>query len=280
VRGLDPLDTGRVESSSAAPRAWMGSSSTTRAVARVGRSVTSGAIGLITLLAAIPLTAQTVHGHLLEQRSGRPVVAALVTLVGEVGETVARAETDSAGHFTLRSPEPGSFYVRAERIGYRTKTDGVLELGEGGEITIEFYLMPRPVELEGVEGITEGLDFFQRKDRAYLESQGFYDRMKLALGHFITPEELEERVVFDAWDVLRRVPGLDLTTPPRSEVRPPVCVRVDGILVHQEEDGAWRMIDDVSPEQVAGVEIYTRGRPVQYSGMADCSPLILVWTKG
>jgi len=117
----------------------------------------SCAVLLLVGSAVVPpvLPAQTVHGRLLEQGTARPIEAGDLTLLGEDGEAVDRAGTDSAGHFTLRSPEPGSFYVRAERIGYRTKTDGVLELGEGGEITVDFYLMPQPVELEGVEGTGE-----------------------------------------------------------------------------------------------------------------------------
>jgi len=233
---------------------------------------------------AMPLPAQTVHGRLLEQGSGRPITAGLLTLVGEAGETVAQAETDSAGGFTLRAPDPGSFYVRAERIGYRTKTDGVLELGEGGEITIDFYLVPRPVELEGVEGTAEAMDFFERKDREYLEWQGFYDRKKMGFGYFFGPEDIKWHM-FDAWDVFRKIPGLGVTPPPRSKVRRP-CVWIDGMLAHRPDQGDWAMADDVPIEAIAGMEVYTRGRPLQYGGVA-CSagsrsdpPLILIWTKG
>jgi len=234
---------------------------------------------------AVPsAAAQTVHGRLLEQGTARPVAAGDLTLLGEDGEAVDRAETDSAGYFTLRSPDAGSFYVRAERIGYRPKTDGVLELGEGGEITVDFYLIPQPVELEGVEGTGEGMTLLERKDREYLDWQGFYDRKKLALGHFITPEDLEERVMFDAFDLLRGIPGLDVTTPPDPRVIA-CAVRIDGVQVyhmdHDLEPGrGWRMASDVQVEEIAGIEIYPRGRPLQYSSVADCSPLILIWLKG
>lgn len=133
------------------------------------------------------------HGRLLEQGTGRPVGAADVTLIGEAGGVVDRAETDPVGRFTLRSPDPGRFYVRAERIGYRAKMDGMLELGEGGEITVDFYLTPEPVELEGIDATAEAMSVWLRRDRDYLASQGFYDRKKVGFGHFITPEDLEER---------------------------------------------------------------------------------------
>lgn len=31
--------------------------------------------------------------------------------------------------------------------GHSAKADGVLELGEGGEISVDFFLMPEPIEL-------------------------------------------------------------------------------------------------------------------------------------
>jgi len=227
----------------------------------------------------MPLAAQTVHGRLLEQGTGWLIEGGVVTLMGEAGEMVAQAESDSAGGFTLRAPDPGSFFVRAERVGYRTKTDGVLELAEGGEITIDFYLLPKPFMLEGLEATGERESPEALRDREYLVSQGFYDRMKMGFGQFITPEDMEEKVMFDAWDLFRSVPFVDVSVPPRPTVG--VCrAYVDGMLVHHDGQGRWRMEDDVSIEDIVAVEIYGRSVqvPPQYQALS-CGRVALVWTR-
>jgi len=235
---------------------------------------------LLGLVLASPLEGQEVRGQLLEVSTERPIRSGLVALVTIDGEEVDQAETDSLGRFLLSSGGPGSFYVRAKRLGYRTKMDGILELGEGGRISIEFYLMPDPIEVEGVEGTAERMDRLEAIDREYLEWQGFYERMDRGFGYFMTPEDLEERVSFDAWDLFHRVPGLGVSRPPRPTVS--VCaVYLDGILIHEARDGPWRMSDDISVEAIAGIEIYTRGTqvPVRYS-LGGCGRVILVWSKG
>jgi len=278
-----------------------GKASTAGAVARWS----GGRVGLSALVLALASAlapphagAQTVHGRLLEQGTGRPIAAGDLTLLGEDGEAVDRAETDSAGHFTLRSPDPGSFYVRDERIGYRTKADGVLELGEGGEITVDFYLMPQPVELEGVEGTGERTDWIERNQRRFLEGQGFYRRMSAGFGHFITPEELEERPPWTPRDLFKKIPGmavgvssmmpgrqrvtLDCVTKGdgRSVTQIQFAVWVDGIRVWQGGVEGWEPADDVDIENIAAVEVYTRpaSLPLQYTMSGICGG-ILIWTK-
>lgn len=221
-----------------------------------------------TILLPGPIAAQTVTGTLLEQGTGRPIATGLVTLLGGGSEPVDRAETDSLGRFTLRSPDPGAFYVRAERIGYVTKTDGILELGEGGEISIEFYLIPRPVEVEGVEGTAERTDWIERNQRKYLEWQGFYDRMRQGFSLFITPEDLERRPPLDLQHMLEMIPGW----------RGGRCSRLSDYAVYIDglEIGRRTILDD--PEPILAVEVH-RGLmvPLQYGG-SGC--VMLIWTKG
>ena len=62
-------------------------------------------------------------------------------------------------------------------------------------------MRPQPLELEAlvVEATRE------RRVR-HLRNMGFYQRREAGFGHFITPEELERRVPFDAMDLLRSAP--------------------------------------------------------------------------
>jgi hypothetical protein len=85
--------------------------------------------------AATPLTlaAQTVQGQLLDQESLAPVEGALVLLLGGSGEELDGYLTNAAGRFILHAPEPGTYTVRAERIGYESVTSEPFPL-EGSQI--------------------------------------------------------------------------------------------------------------------------------------------------
>jgi len=126
----------------------------------------------------------------------------------------------------------------------------------------------------------------ERKDREYLDWQGFYDRKKMGFGHFITPEEIEERQPFDFIDLFSRVPGVTGTYNAATG---------DGIWMTARDGGfsgngycSPSVIVDLTPtskpsvEAIIGVEIY-RGIasvPLQYSGYANSCGLILIWTEG
>jgi len=67
---------------------------------------------------------------------------------------------------------------------------------------------------------TDGL---ARRQRAtVLEGQGFFERRKLDFGHFITSEEIEEEMMFDAWDLFR-ASGRPRSAGPRSPGRRTTC---------------------------------------------------------
>jgi len=282
--------------------AWRGSERGLRASGTGGRASENGRssrcsgsrLGLSALVLTLAVVlapphagAQTVHGRLLEQGTARPIAAGDLTLLGEDGEAVDRAETDSAGHFTLRSPDPGSFYVRAERIGYRPKTDGILELGEGGEITVDFYLMPQPVELEGVEGTVEGMTLLERKDREYLDWQGFYDRKKMGFGHFITPEEIEEDPPIDYYDLFRKMPGVRGVSGARGGEGVQITAR-GGTFGGGGYCSPAIFVDGIPTsnpppvEAIVGVEVYKgiASVPLQFSRLGGGCGVVLVWTRG
>ena len=92
--------------------------------------------------------AQSVVGRVVEAGTGRAVAGALVTLLeaGEVG--VATGLTGPDGAFTLQAPEPGSYRIRAEAIGYRIIRSPLLTV-EAGEPTRHVLALPvRPLALD------------------------------------------------------------------------------------------------------------------------------------
>ncbi|HZD03740.1 MAG TPA: carboxypeptidase-like regulatory domain-containing protein, partial [Longimicrobiales bacterium] len=104
----------------------------------------------ILLPAATPLHAQTIRGYLLESGSDHPIEAGLVVLLTEAGDSVTSTVTDEDGYFSLTSPEPGSFRLLAVALGYRRTPAGIFDLGEDGEMSVEFRIAPRPLPLDEI----------------------------------------------------------------------------------------------------------------------------------
>jgi hypothetical protein len=260
-------------------------------------SLTSLAILLLFLWpdAARP---QTVRGHVLESGSEHPIVLAEVTLLDTAMAVVDRTFSAHDGAFELKSPRPGSFYVRVGAMGYRTKLDGMVELAEDGLLPVLFYLVPEPVALEGVTATAE-----RRRIEQFLESQDFYKRKADGFGHFITPEEIEERNVRDYVRLFQLIPEVRVTRSSLSKTRVdirrcyysrlPPAVYIDG---HQV-DLRWDTFADVRDRMTEGgledvvqasdilaVEVYSgaASTPIQWTGtniLRTCGTIV-IWTKG
>jgi hypothetical protein len=65
-----------------------------------------------------------------------PVPGALVSLQRESGARVGQTLTDEAGRATLRAPEPGSYRLRADRIGYQGLLGQPFTLGAVDTISV------------------------------------------------------------------------------------------------------------------------------------------------
>jgi len=163
---------------------------------------------ILAALFVLPASAksQTVRGRLFETGTTTPIASATVYLLDDDSNQVDVAETDEDGAFTLEASEPGAYYVQAEMTDYRTKTDGVLELGEGGEISIRFFLMPQPIAVpDSLLAIGEMEDPIAAARTRFLAGQGFFKRLSEGFGEFVTPEQIEERQPTTAQDLFQRV---------------------------------------------------------------------------
>ncbi len=243
------------------------------------------------------LSAQTVRGRLLDGRTRTPIATGRVLLLTESSQIVAQSLTDSLGAFELRAGSPGLFYVRGERIGYTTATDGILDILEGGEISIDFYLLPAPVEIPGVAVSVDGPDPLDRALQRRLRLGGFFERLRAGFGHFLTPDEIEARQPTRPRDLFRTFTGVEVVANvqfatsdivtmkcangPRVGLSPSkdrgFSVWVNGLRVFLGT--AWDMKDDVAVADIAALEVYTRVAqiPTQYSGSGVCGAIV-VWT--
>ncbi len=131
---------------------------------------------------------QVVTGRLLEKGSGTPVTSGLVMLLDTTFAIQASAVTNETGLFRLDAPSPGAYYVLTEALGFEPIIDGILDLGEGGSVTIELHISPRPVQLDSMIVAVERAMIFQN-----LERSGYNERQATGFGFFITPEDIQRR---------------------------------------------------------------------------------------
>lgn len=106
----------------------------------------------ILLSAAAALSAQSVQGRLVEP-GGEPVAQTLVVLVDSAGRPAATALTDRQGGFTLRAPGPGSFTLRAERVGYATTVSPAFPLAAGETAQQRLVANDRTASLAGIVAV-------------------------------------------------------------------------------------------------------------------------------
>jgi hypothetical protein len=99
--------------------------------------------------AAVPPSApaQVVEGRILDATDGTPVPQAVVRLVGPEGETVVSTLSAGDGRFRLAPPQPGTWRLEVQRIGYEpAHREVTLEEGETHEI--EWRLSPDAMLLD------------------------------------------------------------------------------------------------------------------------------------
>lgn len=231
--------------------------------------------------------AQELRGELLDTDTRRPVAMALVALLDTTMTVVHEVVTDEAGGFTLRAPRAGAYVVVAERIGYRRAVDGILRLDAGETREVEFFIRPEPLELGS-------LLVTARRDRTefILESVGFFDRMRLGHGHFITPSRLAEQRAFNTRDLLRSIPRVTVQDNGLRGVS--VFFRggasgqctpqgwVDGVMVTTTPTAPGFVLEEVvSIEDIEAMELYPGAAsvPQRFGGINAGCGAIIIWTR-
>ena len=130
----------------------------------------ASAVLLATVATALP--AQVVRGRVAEMNSGIPVAGALVSLVGETGDSArANVLTTEAGDYAVRAPTPGRYRLTVKRIGVRRFVSAVFGLDDGEtraldvsldavaqtlpEVTVSGLCATRPRELSRIASLWE-----------------------------------------------------------------------------------------------------------------------------
>jgi TonB-dependent Receptor Plug Domain len=264
----------------------------------------TGAFVLFRVMLAVALSgvtvtssaAQTITGTLMEVETGSPISLGLIIMMTESGDSITSGVSNARGRFSVAAPDGGSFILLASAFGFKETAAGVFEIGESGEMDVEFRIAAAPMPIDGI------LVSLQRPALEHqLVKNGFVRRVTRGFGAFITPVMIEESTARSAADLFRGIPGVLLSYPQGGlNAFEGETVKMTGIGQYCTPtvylDGA-RMsvqmtqdmpIDLLAPlAMIDAIEIYRRPAevPIEYgmtsSGDAQGGPcgVIVVWTK-
>lgn len=94
--------------------------------------------------------AQSVSGTLIASDTGEPVEGAMLHLLDSSGATVGSRLSDAAGRFLLLAPAPGTYTVRADRIGHASTFSDPLMLTGSESVAVELRAAVQVIQLEGI----------------------------------------------------------------------------------------------------------------------------------
>jgi 5-hydroxyisourate hydrolase-like protein (transthyretin family) len=104
-------------------------------------TIVRSAVVLLALLgAASAAHAQVIHGRLLDNATGAPIVRGQVTLMQGTRTVMRDAITDDDGRFMLRLRGAGAYRLRGQSIGYRESISSEVHLLPADTIHVELRL--------------------------------------------------------------------------------------------------------------------------------------------
>ena len=232
---------------------------------------------------AAPVAAQVVRGTVSAAGSGEPIGDAQLVLRNGLGVPVATAVSESSGRFVLSLRAPGTVTLEVSHLGYASWETAPFDLGRDQLLEVEVRLGVEAIPLEPITVVAEST--MQLGTVA-----GFRERMSdpTLSGYFLLEDEIERRPMAKPSDLVLGAPGMSIGLAnsaaglDRGVIMAGGCPArtfIDGMRVQQ---GAGASVDDlISPDRIAGVEIYPRpaGAPLQYQDPGQRCGVVLFWTK-
>jgi hypothetical protein len=236
-----------------------------------------------------PANAQTILGRLLDGEAMQPVPQGFIQLLDTALYQVAATQSDEGGGFVLSAPKAGEYMVRAEAYSYHTIDDGPLNLASGDTVRVEFFILPKPEELDPIVVEAQRTEF-------QLRTAGFYRRQERGMGQFITQEDIDDirphdlpsLLVWGALGVYLRPNAVGVMVPAFPAGRSGTesgtigwCYPMyflDGLPFQVDND---EVAFPIHPSEISAVEVYaTRGEtPAQYRDPRASCGTILLWSR-
>ena len=123
-----------------------------------GRRTLLAASVALTIAVCLPATAQAqiLRGVAVDVASQQPVPAVLVSLVDSDDRIMQRFMVGPDGEFRFILAAPGTYSLRAERLGLATRTVEGLTVAASDTVSVRIPLEHRPIALEGIEASGDG----------------------------------------------------------------------------------------------------------------------------
>jgi TonB family protein len=199
--------------------------------------------------------------------------------VGVVGTSV-RSTTDERGTFLLIGMGPGTFEVRARRLGFRPESARItVDDGRASNIDLKLPVLAEDLKPVVVHG---------QKMKYTGRLAGYYERLEHRSGGvFITRDQIDREDPRNLTQLLQRVPGITLQRLRSGGVgirmRDRTCLPLIWLDGHALPMGEVD-IDGVQPRSLEGIEVYLGATtaPFEYDwtrNAAACGT-ILLWTRG
>ena len=114
------------------------------------RSKLAALVCALALGAPASVAAQVVQGSVLDAANGRPVPQAGVYLLDREHNSLVVAMADSLGRYALAVPDSGTYYLAAQRFGYRDTESPLLAISGDRTYGVDLELRPEPLGLGAI----------------------------------------------------------------------------------------------------------------------------------
>jgi len=206
-------------------------------------------------------------------------------LLDQAGQTRKMAITDVTGTYSIEAPEPGGYTFRVDASGYNTHNEPQFRVLAGRILELEIRLWGL-TELQPVTVVAESVPF------APGPLEGFYERMELGRGQYITRQDIENLGVHRFTDILRMTPSVDIVARGGNNN----TIRIKGTTragrdcppLLWVDDIRWGTVDldgegpdgELFPSDVEAIEVYRPSAvPIEFSGFDSSCGVVVVWTR-
>lgn len=107
------------------------------------------------LLSGMTVRAQTIAGAVAEKGSGEGLAGAVILLFDEENTERGAVLTQPDGRFEIQVPEPGTYRLRVERIGYASTLSAPLTVDNGQRLETNLQAPIVAIELAGIEVVLD-----------------------------------------------------------------------------------------------------------------------------
>jgi hypothetical protein len=247
--------------------------------ARSGLAVSShplasaAALWLALLLLPTPATGQILKGRVLDASDNDPIEGVQIALVDNTAATRREVVSNSAGEFIILFNPPGTYLLRATRIGYATAETRPIPIGEGEVVEVELRLDVEAVEVEPLTVVVRRSETQRERDL-----RGYHERIERYGERHVGPTQIYTREALSNWDAY----SLDelfgsylLWRPYGSDCNPEVFL--DGRRMYGPFLGD---AGSMSVANIEGIELYAgSGAKGSRFWDPDGCGVILVWTR-